>query len=315
MKLEDIKKIGVAGAGTMGASIAETFAKFGYEVYLYDIFSEQLKKAETLIKLNLETEISEGLQTKEHSEQLLNKITYGTEMERFADTDFIIEAILEKMDVKKEFWTKISEIVSPTAILASNTSALSITEQATVVKNPERFAGMHWINPPHIIPLIEIVLGEKTSPETAQYIYDVCEQLGKKPVKIKDAPGFVLNRLQSAVVRESLHIVEEGISSMEDVDKVMKFALGFRYAILGPFEVGDFTGLDIVNDYTSTVFKDLSNRTEPFGILKELYNKNELGIKTGKGYYDYSNGKDIEHIRYRDEMYTKLAKLLFNSED
>lgn len=311
----ELKRIGIAGAGTMGSSLAETFAKFGYDVFLYDIYPAALERAKNYITLNLETEVKEELQTKEQAEQLLHKITFSNDIQGFADVDFLIEAVLEKIDVKHAFWSEVSRIVRPDALLASNTSGLSITKIAEVIEHPERFAGMHWINPPHIIPLVEVISGAKTSEETAQSIYDISLKVGKKPVKIKDAPGFALNRIQFAILRECLHIVKEGIASVEDTDNVMKYGLGIRYACLGPFEVADLGGLDIFHNISSYLFADLATETDSFYLLKENFEKGNLGVKAKAGFYDYSDGKDQEKIRYRDEMYTKLSKLLYGGSE
>lgn len=309
------KRIGIAGAGTMGSSLAGTFAKYGHEVYLFDIFPEALDRAKNYIRLGMETEVKEQLITAEESAQLQNRITYGTDMLGFETVDFLIEAILEKIDVKHNFWREASRIVRPDALLASNTSGLSITRIAEVIENPERFAGMHWINPPHIIPLVEVISGTKTSPETAQAIYDLSLEVGKKPVMVKDAPGFVLNRIQFAILRECLHIVEEGIASIEDTDNVMKHGLGIRYACLGPFEVADLGGLDIFHNISSYLFADLATEKDSFYLLKENFEKGNFGVKSKAGFYDYSEGKDQDKIRYRDEMYTKLSKLLYGPKE
>ena len=313
--MKSIKNISIAGAGTMGSSMAETFAKYGYSVVLYDLFPEALEKAKRLISINQETEVSEGLVSKEESEQLLARINFTHDINAFAHTDFMVEAILEKLDVKHKFWAEVSEIVPADAILTSNTSGLSITKIAQAVKNPQRFAGMHWINPPHIIPLIEVIKGELTDQASADTVYQIALDVGKKPVMVNDAPGFVLNRIQFAVLRECLHIYEEGIASTEAIDDVMKYALGFRYACLGPFEVADLGGLDIFYNIASYLFADLGTEKEPFSLLKDRFENNKLGVKNGGGFYDYSNGKDKETIKYRDQMFTKLAKCLFDEED
>lgn len=307
----EIRKIGVAGAGTMGSSLAETFSKFGYEVYLFDIAEKQLEKAKALISLNQETEVSHELVTQEESDHLMSRIQYGTDLEGFKDVDFLIEAILEKIEVKHSFWQEASRVVREDAVLCSNTSGLSISKIAEVVHKPERFGGMHWINPPHIIPLVEVISGEETHPETAQAIYDVAVRCDKKPVKVHDAPGFVLNRIQFAIMREALHVVESGITDVKGVDDVMKYGLGLRYAVLGPFEVADFGGLDIFRNISSYLFADLSTAQREFGLLKENFENGNLGVKTQSGFYDYSDGKDVEAIRNRDEMYTKLHQLLY----
>ena len=312
--MSNFKHISVAGAGTMGASLAQTFALFGYEVKVFDIYETALKKAQRLVDLNQETWIKQGIVTQTQSDALKQKIHYTHELQDLKDSDFLIEAILENLEVKHKFWKEVSALVRPDAILCSNTSGLSITAIAEAVEHPERFAGMHWMNPPHIIPLIEVIQAKLTSDETIQVVYDFALELKKKPVKVKDAPSFVLNRIQQAILREALYIVQEGIATPEGVDDVMKYALGFRYAAFGPFEICDLGGLDIHNNISKYTFPDLCDAKEPFGLIKDCVDNNNLGVKTGKGFYDYSNGRDAEVIRYRDTMFTKLAKTLFEEE-
>lgn len=297
----------------MGSSMGETFAKYGYDVTLYDIFPSALEKAGNLIRLNQETEVAEHVVTPEESAALLERIRYSEEKACFEGADLVVEAILEKLDVKHAFWAEISELVPEDAILASNTSGLSITAIAEVVKRPERFGGMHWINPPHLIPLIEVIQGKKTDDETAAAIRDIALAVEKKPVIVQDAPGFALNRIQLAVLRECLHIVEQGIATPEAVDDVMKYGLGMRYACLGPFEVCDLGGLDIFYNIASYLFEDLADEKAPFGMLADRFEKGQYGVKTAAGFYDYAGGKDAEKIKYRDRMFTKISKCLFNS--
>ena len=308
---KDVKRVVIAGAGTMGASMGETFAKYGYDVTLYDIFPSALEKAGNLIRLNQETEVAEHVVTPEESAALLERIRYSEDKACFEGADLVVEAILEKLDVKHAFWAEISALVPEDAILASNTSGLSITAIAEVVKRPERFGGMHWINPPHLIPLIEVIQGKKTDDETAAAIRDMALAVEKKPVIVQDAPGFALNRIQLAVLRECLHIVEQGIAPPEAVDDVMKYGLGMRYACLGPFEVCDLGGLDIFYNIASYLFEDLADEKAPFGMLADRFEKGQYGVKTAAGFYDYAGGKDAEKIKYRDQMFTKVSKVLF----
>ncbi len=310
---KDVKRIVIAGAGTMGSSMGETFAKYGYDVTLYDIFPSALEKAGNLIRLNQETEVAEHVVTPEESAALLERIRYSEDKACFDGADLVVEAILEKLDVKHAFWAEISALVPEDAILASNTSGLSITAIAEVVKRPERFGGMHWINPPHLIPLIEVIQGKKTDDETAAAIRDMALAVEKKPVIVQDAPGFALNRIQLAVLRECLHIVEQGIATPEAVDDVMKYGLGMRYACLGPFEVCDLGGLDIFYNIASYLFEDLADGKAPFGMLADRFEKGQYGVKTAAGFYDYAGGKDAEKIKYRDRMFTKISNCLFNS--
>ena len=309
--MKEIRNISIAGAGTMGYSLAQAFAKFGYPVKLYDLFPAALEKAKKLIAINQSAEVEAGELTAEESAALQQRIVFTDKLEDLADTDFLVEAILEKLEIKHDFYRKLCKIVADDAILCSNTSGLSITKIAEAVTYPERFAGMHWMNPPHIIPLIEIICGEKTAEETAEQVRQIALKLKKKPVVIKDAPSFVLNRLQQAILRESLHIVREGIASPEAIDDVMKYALGFRYACFGPFETCDLGGLDIHYNISKYTWPDLCDDKEPFGLLQECIDEGRLGVKNGAGFYDYSDGRDEEVIKHRDEMFLKLSKCLF----
>ena len=309
--MRDIKKIVIAGSGTMGCSMGAILAQAGYEVTLYDIVDEALERAKKVIALNWETEVAAGKISQADSEKLQAGLTYTTDKQAFADADFVVEAILEKIEVKHSFWEEVSNIVGDDVVICSNTSGLSITRIAEVINKPERFAGMHWINPPHLIPLVEIIKGEKTTQETADIVKEVALRANRKPVIVGDAPGFVLNRIQLAILRESLHIVEQGIAPPEAVDDVMKYGLGIRYACLGPFQVCDLGGLDIFYNIASYLFEDLCDEKKPFGMLADRFEKGEYGVKTQKGFYDYSHGKDEETIRYRDTMFNKLSDLLY----
>lgn len=309
---QNVEKIVIVGAGIMGASFAQIFAQYNYEVVVYDNSLEGIHKGERLIKLNQTELISSEELTEKESQEILSRISFTLDMKCFAETDFVLEAIIEKMDIKKEFWEQVSKIVAEDIVLASNTSGLSITEMATVIKNPERFCGMHWVNPPHIVPLVEIISGAKTVDETLKIVWDIAKSLHRKPVMVKkDAKGFVLNRLQYAVLREALYIVEEGIASMEDVDNVMKYGLGMRYAAIGPFETVDLGGLDTFRMIGEYLFRDLSDAKEVPDLLKSRYDEGAYGIKTGRGFYDYPDDKADQVVKKRDSDFLKLAKCLY----
>ena len=311
MKFEDVKKIVIAGAGTMGYSAAQVFAEHGYDTTLYNHRVPTLEKAKERIKLNQQNLVESGKKTQEEIEATLAHITYTTEMDCFKDADLVNESIVENMDVKHEFWAKCSAIARPDALLTTDTSGLSITEIAKAVVKPERFGGMHWLNPTHLIPLMEIIQGDETSDETAALIKEVGEAIGKVPViSMKDVPGFIVNRMQFAMARECMHLVKEGIATVEDVDKSMKYGLGLRWAFIGPFYTQDFGGLDIHFHIAEYLFKDLSNMDYPIDEMKELFEAGNLSVKTQKGWYDYSNGKDVEMIKYRDECLVKHNEML-----
>lgn len=314
MKLESIKNFVIAGAGIMGASIAQILAQNGYYVVLYDIEDQFLEKGRNLIDINQQTLISVGDFTPEQSKENMSRISFSCSKACFSEADFVIEAIVENMEVKHAFWAEISALVPADAILTSNTSGLSLTEIAKVIKYPERFAGMHWVNPPHLIPLVEVIKGEKTTIETAQLVYALSLRIGKKPVMLnKDAAGFILNRIQFAVLREAMYIVDSGIASIEDVDNVFKYGMGMRYACLGPFEIADLGGLDIFYKISGYLFKELNNSAEVSSLLVDAYNSGNFGVKSGKGFYDYSDGRDREIIKKRDENFIKFLKNFYNA--
>lgn len=314
MKVEDIKKVGVAGAGTMGSGIAEIFAEKGYEVILTDISDEYLKNAKRIISINQSSLIEENIITKSEAENAMKNIIFTTDKKKFSDADIIIEAIIEKMDIKQDFWKEVEEIVKEDTILATNTSGLSVTEICQKVNKKGRFVGMHWWNPPHIIPLIEVIRGKETNDETVNTLVELVKKINKEPVVVqKDANGFIGNRIQFAIFREALNIVEQGIATVEDVDRAMKYGLGFRYAVLGPFETADLGGLDTFYYISSYLFNELSDVKEPTDMLKSLMENKYLGVKAKKGFYDYSNGKDEEAMKHRDKMFFKMLKEIHNA--
>ena len=311
MKLEDIKKIGIAGAGTMGSGIGQIFARKGYEVVVTDIKEEFLESSKKLVSIFNSSLIEEGLMEEGEVENILNNIKYSLDKKVFLDCDVIIEAIIEKMEIKQDFWKEVEEIAKPDAIFATNTSGLSINGISEKLENKRRFIGMHFWNPPHIIPLVELIRGNETSDDTVNLLLELVKKIDKEPVVVqKDAPGFIGNRLQFAVFREALNIVESGIANIEDVDKAMKYGPGFRYPIIGPLETADLGGLDTFYYISSYLFNDLSDTKEPQEILKDLMDKEELGVKSKKGLYDYSGGRDEQVIKRRDKMFFKMLKYI-----
>ena len=309
MKLEDIKKIGVAGGGTMGSGIAQIFAQNGYEVVVTDIAEKFLENTKRIILLNQKTLIKEGLLTEEQAVESLKHISFSTDKSVFVDADLIIEAIIEKMEIKQDYWKEVESIAPETCIFATNTSGLSINGICSKLNNKARFIGMHWWNPPHIIPLIELIKNDETSDEVVEVLKQLVDKVGKESVVVlKDVNGFIGNRIQFAVYREALKIVEEGVATVEDVDKAMKFGPGFRYPVLGPFETADLGGLDTFYYISSYLFNDLSDVKEPTKLQQEKMDNNTLGVKTGKGWYDYSDGKGEEAMARREENFFKMLK-------
>lgn len=314
LKLQDIKKIGVAGGGTMGSGIAQIFAQYGYEVVVIDIAEKFLENTKRIILLNQKTLINEGLLTEEDAEEALKHISYSTDKNEFKDADLIVEAIIEKMEIKQNYWLEVEGLAKEDCIFATNTSGLSINGICSKLINKKRFIGMHWWNPPHIIPLIELIKADETSDETIQVLRELVDKIGKESVVVlKDVNGFIGNRIQFAVYREALKIVEEGIATVEDVDKAMKYGPGFRYPVLGPFETADLGGLDTFYYISSYLFNELSDVKEPTKLQKELMDNNNLGVKAGKGWYDYSEGKGEKAMLRRDKNFYKMLKHIHNN--
>ena len=294
----EIKKIVIAGAGTMGYSMAQIFAQFHYQVVVYDLNNQALETAQRHIKENVDILIKEKEITEQQGQTIISYLSYTT----------------SKDCIKKAFYQEISQIVSSNCILATNTSGISINELASVVNKPQRFIGMHWFNPSHLILLIEIIKVDQTSDEVAQAIYQLSLKIHKKPVIVqKDVLGFAANRLQFAVLREALDLVEKGVISKEGIDDVMKYGLGFRYACLGPLEVADLGGLDTFYHISSYLMQDLCDSHDVPTILKQHFNNNEYGVKSQKGFYDYQNGKDLEAIANRDDKLLKLYNAFYQN--
>ena len=303
MTTEHIKKIGIVGAGTMGAGVAEIFAQFGYTVILYNRSKAGMQRALERIRSNVASIETE-------TDAAGAKIYTTHDLAELAQVDLISESIAENLEVKQDIFRKLDEICDAKTLFTTNTSGLSISQIATAVSHPERFAGMHYFNPPQIVPAMEIIKGEATSDSTCEVLMDLAKQMQKQPILVqKDVPGFVASRLQFAVVREALHLVEEGIASPADIDAVMKHGLGLRWALLGPLEIADLGGLDIFNTVGSYVAKSMSNATDSPKVLQDLVAAGKLGAKTGSGFYDYPPGKASALIAERDEKLLEILKL------
>lgn len=315
LRLEDIKKIGIGGAGIMGSGMAQIFARFGYKVVIVDMAEEYLEKGKNLISVFNDSLIGEGIMKKEDAEKAVANISYRTDKKAFSDCDLIVEAIIEKMEIKQKFWKEVEEVAKKEAIFATNTSGLSINGISKLLEDKSRFIGMHFWNPAHIIPLVELIRGDETKDELVEELRKLIIKIEKKPVVVqKDAPGFIGNRIQFAVMREAMHIVEDGIASIEDVDTAMKFGPGFRYPIIGPLETADLGGLDTFYYISDYLFKYLSDTHEVPKMLKDRMDKGELGVKAKKGFYNYSEGKDVEAIKRRDRMFFEMYNHIYLSQ-
>lgn len=299
MKPGTIKKIGVAGTGTMGATVAKICADCGFETVLYGRSPASIERARGII-----------------GDEALAMMKTTNDMKDLADCDLITESIAENLETKKEFYAQLTNIVREDTIMTTNTSGLSINAIADAVTHKERFLGMHWFNPSNMIPLIEIIYNDETSEENGQAVYQLALDLGKKPVFCKkDVPGFIANRIQFAILREALDLVEKGVASKEDIDGVMKYGLGFRLAAYGPLEVADFGGLDTFYHISEYLNADLCDAKEPMKLMKDCFDNGRYGVKSGAGFYDYPGDAAAEAVRIRNEKYADMKAVNDKWED
>ncbi|MGG7143115.1 3-hydroxyacyl-CoA dehydrogenase family protein [Clostridium nigeriense] len=309
----NIKNIAVLGTGTMGHGIALLSAKAGLNVKMYGRTNESLDRGTSSIIASLNRLVAEGNITEEESQEILGRIKGVKTLEEAAEnTDFIIESVAENLELKKDIFSKLDSLCKDNVILASNTSGLSPTDIAKSTTRPERVVIAHFWNPPQLIPLVEVVPGEKTSKETIDITVDWVNFIGKKAVKMeKECLGFIGNRLQLALLREAMYIVEKGWAKPEEVDKAMEYGHGRRLCVTGPLCSADLGGLDIFNNISSYLFQDLCNYTEASKLLEGKVNENKLGIKSGEGFYKW----DKEKIENKQKERTEVLLYFLNRDD
>jgi 3-hydroxybutyryl-CoA dehydrogenase len=288
MNIDHIKVIAVIGAGTMGHGIAQVAAQSGYKVLLVDVEQSIVEKGLEKIKKSIEKLVEKGKIKNEDINNIILRIEGCTNIEEAGKADFVIEAIVENKDIKRDIFSILDRVCKDRVIFASNTSYLSITEMASYTNRPDRFIGMHWFNPPQLMKLIEIARGANTSDETVEVVRSLAKRMGKTPFVCKDSPGFVVNRILQPWYNEGMRMVDEGVASIEDIDKAIKIGGKFR---MGPLELRDFVGLDMALKGTKAIYEQLrSNKFKPPRCLVELVKAGRYGRKTGKGFYDYTKG-------------------------
>jgi 3-hydroxybutyryl-CoA dehydrogenase len=287
MRVEDVQKVCVLGAGAMGAGIAQVCSQAGYAVTMRDIDHKFVEAGFKRIRGPLMKRAEKGKMTVEEVEQIVSRIEGTTDLAMAVkDAQLVIEAVPEKMDLKRQVWAEVDRHCGPNAVLASNTSSLSITEIATATKHPERFVGMHFFNPAPVMKLVEVIRGSETSRETTDFAKAFCAKLGKEAVEVREAPGFVVNRLLVPMMNEAFNLLLEGVASPQDIDKAMKLGTNMP---MGPFELADFTGLDIGLDTMETLFRETGDpKFRPSPLLRQYVRAGRLGRKSGRGVYDYS---------------------------
>ena len=283
----DIKKIGVVGAGAMGNGIAQVAAQIGYDVVLRDIKDEFVERGIKNIDRFLSKSVEKGKLEASEREAILGRIHGTTEMADLKDVEFVVEAVIEDLDLKKGVFKELDELCGPEVILASNTSSMSLTEIAAATNRPDRVCGMHFFNPVPLMRLVEVIRGYATSDDTVATTTELAQKMGKITVEVKrDSPGFIVNRIMIPHMIEAIKIVEEGIASIEDVDIAVKNGLNYP---MGPFELMDLTGIDIAYFVNEYFYKELNKESKWVSptLLKTMIRANRLGRKTGGGWYDY----------------------------
>ena len=301
MKVEEINHVALLGAGMVGHGLALHFAKAGYQVSLYSRTQQTLDKAIENIKSNLPALLQGQAKVEDEIDRIITRIRTTRNMgEAVVKASIIIESVAEDLRVKQDLFKELDQMCPRDVILATNTSVISITGIACKAKNRDRIVGSHFWFPPYLIPLVEVVKGKDTSDETMEITYQFMRRAGKYPIKcLKDVPGFVANRLQHALWREAISIVERGIADAATVDDAIKQSFGIRIPVLGPVENADMVGLDLTLAIHNTVLQDLEASPSPSSLLNDKVSKGELGFKSGKGFYDSWTPERIKSTRER----------------
>ncbi|MBT8342555.1 MAG: 3-hydroxyacyl-CoA dehydrogenase family protein [Desulfatitalea sp.] len=300
-----MKKVAVVGAGLMGHGIAQIFGLEGFSVHLTDIKPEALESAVENVRANL-TLLAEHdiIQTQDVTAALARIATTTDMAQAVADADFVIEAVIENLELKQKLFQDLDALCPADTILATNTSVISITQIAALTKEPGRVVGTHFWNPPYLIPLVEVIRGEHTTDGVMDRTFDILQRVGKHPVRVnKDVPGFVGNRLQHALWREAVSIVENGIADAATVDECVKFGFGLRLPVLGPMENADLVGTDLTLAIHEYILKHLERSPDASPLLKSLVDRGDLGFKSGRGFQQWSRQEaDDSHKRLKSYL-------------
>ena len=280
-----INKIMVLGAGTMGMGIAQVFAEAGKTVIVRDIAEEFIQRGEGVLKKNMEKKVSKGKISEADKDAVLSRVSYSLELAAAADCDLVVEAAIEVLDIKRQIFKELDELCKPETILASNTSSISITAIAAATKRPDKVLGMHFFNPAPAMKLVEVIRGARTSDECFKAVYDCAAEIGKSPVEVGEAPGFVVNRILFPMINEAIIVLENGIASKEDIDTAMMYGANLK---MGPLALADLVGLDICLAIMETIFTETGDsKYRPALTMKKMVRAGLLGQKTGEGFYKY----------------------------
>lgn len=308
--ISDIRRIAVIGGGHIGHGVAQLFAAHGYPVALFNRTLESSRAALDRVRSNLDLEIEQGWTTREAAEATLARIRPETDVARTAEgADFVVEAVAEDLGLKHEVFARLDEVCPPPAILATDTSGMSITEIAAPCRHPERVVGTHFFTPPHISAGVEVIPGDRTAPETVERTVALLRHVGKQTAVVKNVIGFVAGRLSSALRREAWALVEQGIASPEEIDMLWRTTVGPGYLSLGPLAVSDMSGLDVllaVHEYMEPV---LSPPSTPVAVVREHVARGELGMKSGEGFYEWTPERRAAAMRRRARILAFLREL------
>jgi 3-hydroxybutyryl-CoA dehydrogenase len=282
----DVKVFGVVGAGQMGNGIVHVAAAAGLKVIMNDISKDFVDKGMRTIEKNLDRAVSKGKMSQDVKSQIISRIKGSTDLGDFKDADFVVEAIIEDLDLKKKVFRTLDEVVKPDMVLASNTSSISITKLASSTKRPEKFIGMHFMNPVPVMKLVEVINGLATDKETTQLTVELAKKFGKIPVEAQDFPGFISNRVLMPMINEAVFALFEGVGTAEAIDEVMK--LGMNHP-MGPLTLADFIGLDTCLAILNVLYEGFGDpKYRPCPLLRKYVDAGYLGKKSGRGFYDYS---------------------------
>ncbi|MEM2905139.1 MAG: 3-hydroxyacyl-CoA dehydrogenase family protein [Candidatus Bathyarchaeia archaeon] len=298
--MESIRKVGVIGAGIMGHGIAQVFAQAGFTVSLTARREETLKQALERIRSNIQFFVQHKLAKDNAADIVLSRIRTTTNLrDAVSDVDFVLEAVPEVIETKREVFRSLDSYCAEDIVLATNASSLTITEIASATRRPERVVGAHFWNPAHLMPLVEVTKGEHTSEKTMGVTCDLMSKIGKVPARVlKDLPGGIGNRIQVAMWREAISLLDQGAASAEDIDNAVMLTFGARLPFMGPFLTADLNGVDLILNVHSYLYRFLYNACEPAPVLREKVERGEFGVKTGKGFYTWTK-ETIEKARAR----------------
>ena len=292
-----MKIISVIGCGTMGNGIAQTFALFDFNVKLYDISLSNLDNAKKTILKNLERMVNKEVINHSDLQKTCNNITYTNDVNSVLNSDLVIEAVTENLEIKKSIFKELDAKCPEKTIIASNTSSISITKLANVTKRKDKVIGMHFMNPVPIMKLVEVINSKHTSLETTNTILDLSKKLNKIPLSVNDYPGFISNRILMPMINEAIEALDQGVANVKNIDGIMKLGMGHP---MGPLQLADLIGLDVCKSILEVMQSGLKKeKYRPNKLLVDLVNKGKLGVKSGEGFYDYTNSKKAEFISKR----------------